>query len=225
MALAVRCKLCLDNITRRFLLQQLTDAVSVIIVCCKILARLTGPVRRTSTIAYVGLYRLVQQTQVLQGGHLTPYGHMSQYANTCTSNPSKHWPFNWVWREIDREIAPETDREIFAFAFGFVRFKPTDVLGKNRKTDRATFHFRFTTLYHVPLLWTVRLFTYHKSSYGKCYLVLILPVLVVQIICDRTASEFDRDLSAVWNVNVYVQHVVHLQLAERSLIPVSNVIT
>ena len=30
--------------------------------------------------------------------------------------------------------------------FGLNRPKPTDVLGKNRKTDRATFHFRFTTL-------------------------------------------------------------------------------
>ena len=29
---------------------------------------------------------------------------------------------------------------------GLNRTKPTDFLGKNRKTDRATFHFRFTTL-------------------------------------------------------------------------------
>ena len=28
--------------------------------------------------------------------------------------------------------------------FGLNRPKPTDVLGKNRKTDRATFHFRFS---------------------------------------------------------------------------------
>ena len=30
--------------------------------------------------------------------------------------------------------------------FGLNRPKPTDVWGKNKKTDRAMFHFRFTTL-------------------------------------------------------------------------------
>ena len=38
---------------------------------------------------------------------------------------------------------------LVSILFGLNRSKPTDVLGKNRKTDRATFHFRFTTL--VPL--------------------------------------------------------------------------
>ena len=34
------------------------------------------------------------------------------YANTCTPNPSKCWPFGWFRRETDREV----------FGFGFVFF-------------------------------------------------------------------------------------------------------
>ena len=68
--------------------------------------------------------------------------------NTCTRNPLKCRLFSWFHRETDRE----NDREVFGFGFVFFRFcfknrpKPTDPLVKNRKTDRAIFHFRFTTL-------------------------------------------------------------------------------
>ena len=70
------------------------------------------------------------------------------YTNTCTLNPLKFWLFSRFHQDTDGE----TDREAFGFGFGFSPFcfqnrpKPTDILVKKRKIDRAIFHFRFTIL-------------------------------------------------------------------------------
>ena len=85
---------------------------------------------------------------------------MCHYANPCTSNPSKHWPFNWVWRETDRE----TDREIlgrprnlrFQFRFYSVqtdRNRPT-FWGQTEKPTEPLFtfgsqHWWQYTLWHL----------------------------------------------------------------------------
>ena len=75
---------------------------------------------------------------------LTPY----ELVVTCDTNTCTLNPFGWFHRETDRE----TYREALGFGFVFFRFfflnrpKPTNILVKKRKTDRAIFHFRFTTL-------------------------------------------------------------------------------
>ena len=74
------------------------------------------------------------------------------YQPTRTLSPLKCGLFSWFHRKTDRE----TDWKVFGFGFGFFRFccknrpKPTDIFVKNRKTDRALFHFRFTTVF-IPL--------------------------------------------------------------------------
>ena len=96
----------------------------------------------------IGPYRLAQQTQVLQEGHFTPYDHVFTLCQQMHTEPSKCGPFGWFRRETDRE----TDREMFGSGFVFFRFllkdrpKPTDFLVRNRKTDRPSSYFRFTTL-------------------------------------------------------------------------------
>ena len=108
----------------------------------------------------IGPYRLAQQTQVLQEGHFTPYDHVFTLCQQMHTEPSKCGPFGWFRRETDRE----TDREMFGSGFVFFRFllkdrpKPTDFLVRNRKTDRPSSYFRFTTL--VPGLY---------SGYGCCH--------------------------------------------------------
>ena len=86
---------------RKVILQQLT-AVSVIIVCCEISARLTGLVLRARMKDFVALYSLAQKTQVLQESYLTPYVHMSPL---CQHMHMKHF-------------------ETLTISFGLTRIRP-----------------------------------------------------------------------------------------------------
>ena len=53
---------------------------------------------------------------------------------------------------VDRETSTEKPSVLVSVPFGLSRPKPTDVVGKHRKTERATFHFRFTTPHPAQLV-------------------------------------------------------------------------
>ena len=126
-------------------------AVSVIIVCCKIVARPTGPVWRT-WYQYMIAYIMSACTVWLADAgtecrrailfHTIIYHIMPTHAHRTLRNTDHMIGFD----EKPTEKPTEKSSVLVSVLFGSNRPKPIDVLGKNRKTDRATFHFRFTTL-------------------------------------------------------------------------------
>ena len=80
----------------------------------------------------VGPYRLAQQTQVLQEGQFTPTIISSHFANKCIPNRNRPRDIRLRFRFFSVSLKN--------------RPKPTDFLVINRKTNRSTFYFRFTTL-------------------------------------------------------------------------------
>ena len=102
-------------------------------------------------IAYVGLYRVAHlQTQVSAAGRPL------DTIRSCHIMPTHaHRTLRNTDHSVGLEEKPTEKCSVSAsFYLDFIRPKPTDFLDKNRKTDRATFQFRFITLVAaVSLAW------------------------------------------------------------------------